>query len=247
MKGWFDMNVYVITGASKGIGFELAKQLSEAGHFVIGVARTESELESVKFIQADLSKTEKLESLMHEVLAEVPQNAITFTLINNAGMVEPIGSIGSVNSEEMSKAIAVNLTAPMIISNEFISKLKDFECSKRIVNVSSGAGRNAYEGWGTYCATKAGLDHFSRVVAIEQVNAENPVEIVSIAPGIIDTGMQDTIRSSNEEAFPLLNKFIDYKEQGLLSSAEQTAEKLISFMENQDFKEVGPIVDIRNF
>ena len=162
-------------------------------------------------------------------------------------MVDPIGSIGSVNSEEMTKAITVNLTAPMVISNAFISKLKDFECSKRIVNISSGAGRNAYEGWGTYCATKAGLDHFSRVVAIEQVNAENPVEIVSIAPGIIDTGMQDTIRSSNEEAFPLLNKFIDYKEQGLLSSAEQTAEKLISFMENQDFKEVGPIVDIRNF
>ncbi len=241
------MNVYVITGASKGIGFALAKQLREAGHFVIGVARTESELEGVKFIQADLSETENLESLMREVLAEVPQNAITFTLINNAGMVDPIGLIGSVNPEEMAKAIAVNLTAPMIISNAFISKLKDFVCSKRIVNISSGAGRNAYEGWGTYCATKAGLDHFSRVVAIEQENAENPVEIVSIAPGIIDTGMQDTIRSSNEEAFPLLNKFIDYKEQGLLSSAEQTAEKLISFMENQNFKEVGPIVDIRNF
>lgn len=241
------MNAYVITGASKGIGFELAKQLSEAGHFVIGVARTESELEGVKFIQADLSETEKLESLMHEILAEVPKNAITFTLINNAGMVDPIGLIGSVSAEEMTKAIAVNLTAPMLISNAFISKLKDFECSKRIVNISSGAGSNAYEGWGTYCATKAGLDHFSRVVAIEQVNAENPVEIVSIAPGIIDTGMQDTIRSSSEEAFPLLNKFIDYKEQELLSSAEQTAEKLISFMENQDFKEVGPIVDIRKF
>jgi len=241
------MNVYVITGASKGIGFELAKQLSEAGHFVIGVARTDSELEGVKFIQADLSKTEKLESLMHEILAEVPQNAITFTLINNAGMVDPIGLIGSVSAEEMTKAIAVNLTAPMMISNAFISKLKDFECSKRVINISSGAGSTAYEGWGTYCATKAGLDHFSRVVAIEQVNAENPVEIVSIAPGIIDTGMQDTIRSSSEEAFPLLNKFIDYKEQGLLSSAAQTAEKLISFMENQDFKEIGPIVDIRNF
>jgi benzil reductase ((S)-benzoin forming) len=147
----------------------------------------------------------------------------------------------------MTKAIAVNLTAPMIISNTYISKLKDFEGSKRIVNISSGAGRNAYEGWGTYCATKAGLDHFSRVVALEQLNAKHPVEIVSIAPGIIDTGMQEAIRASNEEAFPLLERFIDYKEQGLLSSPEQTAQKLISFMENKDFKEVGPIVDIRKF
>ena len=241
------MKVYIITGVSKGIGFELAKQLSRAGHFVFGIARTESELDGMKFIQADLSKTEKLESLMNEIIEAAPQNIGSFTLINNAGMVDPIGLIGSVSSEEMTKAIAVNLTAPMIMSNTFISKLKDFQGPKRIVNISSGAGRNAYEGWGTYCATKAGLDHFSRVVALEQEKAMQPVEIVSIAPGIIDTGMQEVIRSSHEAAFPLLERFIDYKEQGLLSSPEQTARKLISFIENKNFQEVGPIVDIRNF
>jgi benzil reductase ((S)-benzoin forming) len=241
------MKAYIITGVSKGIGLELAKQVSKAGHFVVGIARTESELDGMKFIQADLSITENLESMMNEIIESVPQDIGSFTLINNAGMVDPIGLIGAVSAEEMTKAIAVNLTAPMIISNTFISKLKGFEGSKRIVNISSGAGRNAYEGWGTYCATKAGLDHFSRVVALEQLNAKHPVEIVSIAPGIIDTGMQEEIRASNEEAFPLLERFIDYKEQGVLSSPEQTAQKLISFIENKDFKEVGPIVDIRKF
>ena len=155
-------------------------------------------------------------------------------------MVDPIGLIGSVPAEAMAQAIALNLTAPMILSNAFIPKLKEFEGPKRIVNISSGAGRNAYEGWGTYCTTKAGLDHFSRVVAFEQANVEHPVDIVSIAPGIIDTGMQETIRASGEEAFPFLDQFIDYKEQGLLSSAEQTAEKLIAFMENEDFKDGRP-------
>ncbi|MFC6040620.1 (S)-benzoin forming benzil reductase [Paenisporosarcina macmurdoensis] len=241
------MKAYIITGVSKGIGLELAKQVSKAGHFVVGIARTECELDEMKFIQADLSITENLESMMNEIIDSVPQNIGSFTLINNAGMVDPIGLIGTVSAEEMTKAIAVNLTAPMIISNTFISKLKGFEGSKRIVNISSGAGRNAYEGWGTYCATKAGLDHFSRVVALEQLNAKHPVEIVSIAPGIIDTGMQEAIRASNKEAFPLLERFIDYKEQGVLSSPEQTAQKLISFIENKDFKEVGPIVDIRKF
>jgi benzil reductase ((S)-benzoin forming) len=241
------MNVFIITGASKGIGFELAKQLSESGHYVVGIARTESEMEGGKFIQADLSETGKLEAHIAEGIEAAPQNANSFTLINNAGMVDPIGLIGSVDAGGISNAIAVNLTAPMILSNAFISKLKNFDGSKRIINISSGAGRNAYEGWGTYCATKAGLDHFSRVVAAEQLNAEHPVEIVSIAPGIIDTDMQEKIRDSNENAFPLLERFIDYKEKGLLSSAQQTAQKLISFMENQDFTEVGPIVDIRNF
>jgi benzil reductase ((S)-benzoin forming) len=241
------MKAYIITGVSKGIGLELAKQLIGAEHFVVGIARTECDLDGMKFIQSDLSKTENLESLMNEIIESAPQNIGSFTLINNAGMVDPIGLIGWISAEEMTKAIAVNLTAPMIISNTFISKLKGFEGLKRIVNISSGAGRNAYEGWGTYCATKAGLDHFSRVVALEQLNAKHPVEIVSIAPGIIDTGMQEAIRASNEEAFPLLERFIDYKEQGLLSSPEKTAQKLISFIENKDFKELGPIVDIRKF
>ncbi|MFE8697369.1 (S)-benzoin forming benzil reductase [Cytobacillus sp. FJAT-53684] len=241
------MNVYIITGASKGIGFELAKQLSEAGHCVVGMARTDCGLDGMKCYRTDLSELEKLESLMADILTTVQLDAGSITLINNAGMVEPIGLIGTVEALEMSNAIAVNLTAPMILSNTFISKLENFKGKKRIVNISSGAGRNPYEGWGTYCTTKAGLDHFSRVIALEQMKAENPVEIVSIAPGIIDTGMQETIRASSEEAFPLLEKFIDYKDQGMLVSAEQTAKKLISIIENEGFDKIGPIADIRHF
>lgn len=241
------MNIYIITGASKGIGFELAKQISSKGHFVIGIARTISILDGVKFITADLSETEKLTALMDEIIAVSPREAVSFTLINNAGMVDPIGLIGNVHEGDITKAIAVNLTAPMILSNAFIGALKNFKGLKRIVNISSGAGRNAYEGWGTYCTTKAGLDHFSRVVALEQSNAEHPVDIVSIAPGIIDTDMQKTIRGSKEEAFPLLDRFIDYKEKGLLSSAEQTAGQLITFMANVDFKTADTIADLRDF
>ena len=241
------MNVYIITGVSKGIGFELAKQLGSEGHFVIGIARTISKLDGVKFIRADLSETEKLEAVMDEIITVFPREAVSFTLINNAGMVDPIGLMGAINAEDITKAVALNLTAPMILSNTFIGALKNFKGVKRIVNISSGAGRNAYEGWGAYCTTKAGLDHFSRVVALEQGNAEHPVDIVSIAPGIIDTGMQETIRGSKEEAFPLLDRFIDYKEKGLLSSAEQTAGQLIAFMVNEDFKTVGAIADLRDF
>ncbi|MBD7984361.1 SDR family NAD(P)-dependent oxidoreductase [Sporosarcina sp. Sa2YVA2] len=238
------MNIYIITGASKGIGYEMLKQLRGHGERVIGVARTNPhELED--FIIADLSNTESVEQMTSQILTDNLSKASSFTLINNAGVVDPIGLIGSVNSLNMMEALAVNLAAPMIASNAFISNLKDFEGIKRIINISSGAGRSAYEGWGVYCTTKAGLDHFTRVVAIEQESAEYPVEVVAIAPGIIDTDMQEAIRSSDEDDFPLLGRFIDYKEQGHLSSAEETAHKLISFMDRKDFKELGPIADIR--
>lgn len=239
------MDVFIVTGASKGIGIELSRQLRAKGNKVIGVARTVP-ADAEDFVVANLAQTEGVAELIESLIGEHREAASSFTLINNAGMVDPIGLIGSVSAEEMTTAMAVNLTAPMILSNAFIAKLKGFTGSKRIVNISSGAGRNAYEGWGTYCTTKAGLDHFSRVVALEQANAEYPVDIVSIAPGIIDTGMQETIRASQEEAFPLLEQFIEYKEQGLLSSAEYTAEKLIEFMKHEDFQVVGPIADIRN-
>lgn len=240
------MDIVIVTGASKGIGYELSKQLKEEGKKVIGIARTVPE-DADTFVSADLSDTDHLDKLILSIIEENIEIATSFSLINNAGMVDPIGLIGSVQAEVITKAIAVNLTAPILISNAFISRLQNFGGTKRIVNISSGAGRNPYEGWGTYCTTKAGLDHFTRVVALEQTNAKYPVEIVAIAPGIIDTDMQETIRASEADEFPLLAQFIDYKKQGLLSSAEQTAQKLIAFMENEDFKAVGPIVDIRNF
>lgn len=238
------MNLFIVTGASKGIGSELMKQLKGRGDKVIGIARTNRDQDAY-MVTVDLSETDRLDGIIENVVEENLSSATSFTLINNAGTVEPIGLIGTVDETKLTEALAVNLTAPMILSNAFISALEKFEGRKRIVNISSGAGRNPYEGWGVYCTTKAGLDHFSRVVSLEQEAAEYPVEIISIAPGIIDTGMQETIRASNADDFPLHDRFVDYKQQGHLSSAEETARKLISVMYREDFGKLGPIADIR--
>ncbi len=211
---------------------------------MIGIART-NESRDGDLLTADLSLTDRLAEIIKRIVEENHSSATSFTLINNAGTVEPIGLIGTIDEKKLTEALAVNLTAPMILSNAFISALEKFEGQKRIVNISSGAGRNPYEGWGVYCTTKAGLDHFSRVVSLEQEKAEYPVDVISIAPGIIDTGMQKTIRSSNAADFPLHDRFVDYKQQGQLSSAEETARKLISVMDREDFGKLGPIADIR--
>lgn len=240
------IDIIIITGASRGIGLELLKQLQEKGKYVIGLARSTSE-EAEHFKTVDLAKTETLDATLTTIIQAHIKEATSFTLINNAGTVEPIGLVGSVSAKEMAAALSINLTAPMILCNVFIRELAEFNGAKKIMNISSGAGRSAYEGWGTYCTTKAGLDHFSRVVEKEQAQAENPVEIVSIAPGIIDTDMQHTIRSSREENFPLLDRFIDYKEQGMLSSPEETAQNLIRFLEEANIRETGTIADIRQF
>lgn len=238
------MHIYIVTGASKGLGAELYRQLKEHGHEVIGIARTNAH-GMEQFIETDLSQTDGLESMLGQIIEPYYQKATSFTLINNAGTVEPIGLVGTVAADRMTRAIALNLTAPMLLSNAFIANLEQFHGHKRIISISSGAGRNAYEGWGVYCATKAGLDHYTRVVAVEQQSAGYPVDVLSIAPGIIDTGMQETIRSSEKSDFPSIDRFVDYKEQGMLSSAAEVASKLIALLDREDFRSFCPIADIR--
>lgn len=238
------IHIYFVTGASKGIGRALYEQLQIDGNIVIGLARTNPNRAS-RFVEVDLTSSSHLDELLTEQIAEWKEQATSFTLINNAGTVEPIGVMGTIDSDNIDTAYRLNVIAPLLLTNVFIRELKDFEGEKKVLNISSGAGRNAYEGWGVYCSTKAAIDHFSVVVAKEQASSSHPVKIVSIAPGIIDTEMQKTIRNSDEEKFPLHEKFVTYKDQGLLSSAEETAEKLITFMSLADFGQQNVLSDIR--
>ncbi|PID00841.1 MULTISPECIES: SDR family NAD(P)-dependent oxidoreductase [unclassified Sporosarcina] len=240
------MDIIIITGASKGIGQQLLSQFKETGATVYGMARTNPDQLHTMY-EVDLADCERATAILGGIVSQHMDEASSFTLINNAGMVDPISLVGSLDAQKVEQAIKLNLTAPIHLMNTFIDTLKDFKGTKKIMNISSGAGRSAYEGWGIYCTTKAGLDQFSRVVAEEQKMADYPTGIVSIAPGIIDTGMQETIRSSSEHQFPHLKRFEAYKREGQLSSAFETAEKLMRFVNEVDFLTIDPIADIRKF
>lgn len=238
------MDAYIITGASKGIGLALTKALAADGHNVFGIARSVPEnWPGTKMFAFDLLDSMSIPELVTEIFGHISAECKSVALINNAGMVEPIGFAGTNGAADISKSIALNLTAPMILSGAFIREAAELPIQKRIINISSGAGRKAYEGWSAYCAGKAGLDHFSRSVAQEY----DDVKVISIAPGIIDTDMQGVIRQSAESDFPLIENFKDYKEQGMLSSPEETAERLIRLFGRSDFDKLETILDIRDF
>lgn len=234
---------YIITGASKGIGYEWSKQLIKKGHLVIGIARTQPEnWPGEHFLSVDLTQLDAIETTMEQALDQLPKDIEQIVLVNNAGTIDPIGMAHSNGSAEVGQSIVLNLTAPMLLCGAFIHQLKDNKCEKRIINISSGAGRKAYEGWSAYCAGKAGLDHFSSCIDVENED----IKVVSVAPGIIDTGMQEKIRQSDATHFPLIENFLDYKESGILSSPEETARLLIEMNERTDFNYLPTILDIRN-
>lgn len=238
------MGAYIITGASKGIGLALSKQLSDKGHEVYGIARSFPEdWTGTKSFEFDLLQTSKIPELIEVIFDFISEDIESLTLINNAGTISPIGFAGSNQADEISGSIALNLTAPMTASGAFIKQAGSFTAGKRIVNISSGAGRHAYEGWSAYCAGKAGLDHFSLCLEKEYKD----IKTMSIAPGIIDTDMQGIIRESSEKDFPMIENFKAYKEQGMLSTPEQTAEKLIRLFEREDYRDLETIADLRNY
>ncbi|MFD1705684.1 (S)-benzoin forming benzil reductase [Siminovitchia sediminis] len=250
------MDVFFITGASRGIGLALSKELLDKSHVLVCTARSRNEelLDMAKkngcqlvFLEFDLTDVSKLDSLMDKMISSIPGTPSSVTLVNNAGVIDPIGHTEDNQPEEIAKSIQVNLTAPMILSSAFIRKLKGHHIPKRIVNISSGAGRHVYSGWSSYCAGKAGLDQYSKAVELEQKNKPFGVKIVSVAPGIVDTDMQHEIRKSDEESFDLVQQFIGYKEKGLLSSPEETAGKLARLIQGDHFYEMNVLADLRNY
>ena len=237
--------LYIITGASKGIGEALANQLEQdSNNEVLRLARTNPKT-LPNLITVDLTDETASVKVITDWLNPRLVTAKSVTLINNAGTVEPMGVVGKINGSQLSQALMLNVGAVIALTSVFVELTDNFNGQKFVMNISSGAGRNAYEGWGVYCATKAAVDRFTEVLMKEQSTKANPVKATSIAPGIIDTDMQSTIRSHSEEYFPNVDRFIDYKNTGKLSSPESTAAALLSYLHSEKMGNFA-ITDIRD-
>ncbi len=236
--------LYIVTGASKGIGEALANQLETEGHNVLRLARTNPK-QLPNLVSVDLTNIDEAIAAMNHWAKPRLATASSITLINNAGTVEPMGVVGKMDIAQLSQALILNIGAVIGLTNAFVALTDNFNGQKFVMNISSGAGRNAYEGWGVYCATKAAVDRFTEVLFNEQKSSTNPIKATSIAPGIIDTDMQSVIRSSTEELFPNLEKFIDYKKTGKLSTTEDTASALINYLRSEKMG-ISAISDIRH-
>lgn len=236
------MKLAWVTGASKGLGKALCEQLLNQGWHVTGISRHQS-IESEYFtpVFCDLSLPGNLAALQFDAF-----DASDLLLINNAGSLGEIGAVGSISDDEIIQTVSLNLTAAAVLTNRFLKQTKHLDCPKTILNISSGAGRNAYDGWAVYCSTKAGLDMFSLAVDKEfKFNQNSKTRIFSIAPGVIDTQMQAEIRSVSKDKFSSVERFQKMHQDDQLSDSEFVAEKLINFLKVRDeFAEV--CLDIRN-
>ena len=216
----------IITGVSSGIGKELALDYLNKGEVVIGIGRTNViSHENYRFMECDLGQPESLKKLQFDF-----STCESLTLINNAGAVGRIERLSEQKNSDVEEVITLNTIAPMLLTQKI---LKEFPLDKELtlINISSGAGKRAIPSWASYCASKAALDIFSQTVLEEELERFRKIKVYSVSPGVVDTGMQEKIRSASLPTFSSWQTFIDLKEQYNLYTTADVVIKLNALLE----------------
>jgi NAD(P)-dependent dehydrogenase (short-subunit alcohol dehydrogenase family) len=214
----------LISGASRGLGAAAARVAAQMGANVALMARSADDLSTVAqdvrdaggqalAIVGDVSWATDCQRSVAETIKAFGQ---LDALVNNAGMLHPIGPIIDADPEEWQRNLAVNLLGPFHLTQVALPHLR--RTSGRVINVSSGAAMKAVPGWAAYCAAKAALNHFTRILAEE----ESGITAIAFRPGAMDTTMQATIRLEGATGMPedLYTYYVRRYEEGQLLPPE---------------------------
>jgi NAD(P)-dependent dehydrogenase (short-subunit alcohol dehydrogenase family) len=235
----------ILTGASRGMGLAMARQLLQQGHELLSIARKRNEALACEQWEMDLADPQPAAQKLVAWLQQRAGTAASVTLINNAGLIPPIATLGASDRAAMAQALRVDLEAPLLLASAFLEATAAWTVPRKILNISSGLGRRAMAAQSVYCAAKAGMDHFSRCVALEEAGKANGAHIVSLAPGVIDTDMQVQLRTADPAKFPDVGAFKGMKESGALMSPEDAAAKVLGYLARADFG-ANPVADVRD-
>ncbi|MEO8921786.1 MAG: SDR family NAD(P)-dependent oxidoreductase [Caldimonas sp.] len=248
--------LFIITGASRGMGAAIADQLlGRADCTLLGISRRANESLATKAAVTgavckqwtmDLAEPLAVAARLQAWLeAQDGKGFSAARLINNAGVLTRIGALERCSAEELSASLRAGLEAPLLLTAAFLRATAGWPSDRRVLNISSGLGRRAMAGQATYCAAKAGMDHLSRAVALDQAELRHGARIVSLAPGVIDTDMQVQLRGAESAGFPDQANFVRLKEAGQLTSSNDAATRVIVYLERADFG-ASPVADVRD-
>ena len=248
-------HLYVLTGASRGMGLAMALQLLQPDNMLLCISRSANEALAAQAGKAganllqwtqDLAQGARTCARLEKWLREQPGGSFaSATLINNAGVIPRIGPLSEADADDLSQALRVGLEAPMQLTSAFLRATANWPGQRKVLNISSGLGRRAMASQAGYCAAKAGMDHFTRCVALEEALEPNGAKVCSLAPGVIDTDMQNQLRSADSHAFPDQSRFLNLKATGALASPGDAATRVLAVLMRADFG-VNPVADVRD-
>lgn len=208
MSGVLAGRAALITGASQGLGLEIARAYVSAGADVFICARDASALGSavaelsdaasegvaIASQSADVADRASVAELMASAVKRFPHLSI---LVNNAGIYGPKGSIEQVDWESWVQAVEVNLFGSVLVAREFVPQLREIGGGK-VIQLSGGGATQPLRGLSAYAASKAAIVRFMETLALEL--ADDHVDVNAIAPGALNTRMLDEVLAAGPEA-----------------------------------------------
>ncbi|MBT6838272.1 MAG: SDR family oxidoreductase, partial [Nitrosopumilus sp.] len=183
--------IAIVTGGSRGIGFAIAKTLSENGAIVVitsknseRIKKAESKIPNTFGIACDIKKKIEVQNVVNQTIKKFGKLDI---LVNNAGIFPKIKQLHEIDEDEWNEVLDVNLTGQFRFTKQAIPYLQ--KTSGCIINISSDAGLKAYENFNVdaYSASKAALIVLTKCWALEY--AKDKIRINCICPGVVDTDM----------------------------------------------------------
>ncbi len=229
--------VAIVTGASRGLGYAVARAYADHGARVVIVSRNFGELESVTGkwsegcevlpVQTDVTKEDEVSQLVEKTMNQFGKIDI---LVNNAGVLTPKGPIHEVTVQDWNLTMDVNLKGSFLCTKYVLPIMRQRK-SGVIIYVSSGAGKRPAPEWGPYAVSKFGVEGLNQVVAAEAKS--HGIRVNAVNPG----GVRTTMRSM---AYPEENPM-------LLCTPEEVA-PLFVYLASSDAKDVtGQSIDFKDW
>jgi len=233
-----------ITGASSGLGAALARTVPYDDALVVDVSRRGG-TPGTEHLAADLSDPASWPLVEHELAGRLDGfEGERVVFVHNAGTLEPIGPAGAVDSAAYTRNVLLNSAAAQVLGHAFLKAVADLRCEQHLLMISSGAARTPYEGWSSYCAGKAAVEAWVRVAGLEQRRRAPGCRVIAVAPGTVDTAMQEQVRGTGEADFPRAGRFRELHDTGGLSTPDHAARMIWSLLDRD--LDNGAAVDIRD-
>lgn len=233
----------VVTGASSGIGLAVAEAARAAGHQIASCSRRPG---PGRHLAADLSQVvewARFAQWLGELIdADPPWERVV--LVHSAATLEPIGFAGEVDAGAYTANVVLNSAAPQVLGDAFLRAMARVPGRGVLLQISSGAARNARAGWTSYGAGKAAVDQWTRAAGLEQDQRGGRLRVFSVAPGVVATDMQAQIRSTDAEHFPGVEDFVRLHDEGALADPEDVGRRLLELAEREDLVN-GAVLDLR--
>jgi benzil reductase ((S)-benzoin forming) len=215
----------LITGASGGIGAGIAERFAALGVRLALCARTEPTLpEGATGTTASVDVTDP--GAVADWIAGAAAALGSLDLcVANAGILGPLGPLRDDDPDAVAATFRTNVEGVAHTAAAYARHVRDRSDGGTFLTISSGAGRNPTAGWAPYAASKAAVDALCLAVAEEEADAG--LRVLAVAPGVVDTGMQEAIRASSPEAFPRHEQFVRMKADEAFNSATFVADHLL--------------------